>query len=150
MKTLLALSALFLPFDCVAQSAPLKGANTIVIQTRDSASVALRKLTQSLISTGSIPDNADAKLGYITTRATKIGNTVNPAMLTINGVVSDAYPAVVTLTGMFTYSFMDGPPISAKTSFAGGENGPSKRCFRQMEKAAKAYEGAQEIRYEVR
>ncbi|MBC6988930.1 hypothetical protein [Hymenobacter sp. BT491] len=144
MKNLLALLAILLcslgvRAQSVPATQPFKGANTIVIQTQDSARVALKKFAQCLIQSGNLPESAQSNMGFITSRPTPVGNSVNTTTLTINGAVSEAYPATLTLTGPITYGFMDSKPLSGKATFDGAENAPRKKAFREMERVARLY-----------
>jgi hypothetical protein len=143
MKYLLCLSLLgsLLGRPALAQTeapAPFRGANTIVVYTRDSAAVALQKMARLLVVDGYALGQNDPALGYFTTVGKAVGQ-VTPATYTYR-VVALPGPAGTALRVSGEYTIPVGPrTISESMFWVKGNLLHAKQCFSAVERVALAY-----------
>ncbi|TGE05553.1 hypothetical protein [Hymenobacter fodinae] len=146
MKRLVILSALLASTGIVAKQTPLtvnskepfKGANIIVIQAPDSASVALQKFARVLVEQGFSVDKLDLKIGYLTTAPRPYGQ-ISPAEYTYRAVVSPSTTgSTLAVTGSYTV-VVGLRKMSEDMFWAKGNLTQGKQCFTTIEKATKAY-----------
>ena len=145
MKSLLLVALLVASVCATAQTtpAPFKGANIILIQTPDSANVALKKMASAFVVSGFVPEKLDTELRYLTTRPKTFGKTT-PAVFAYK-VLARRTPGggtTLEITGDCTVQ-VDAQPVvtSMQWNKSTTPTQQNKVCFNEAEKAAKAYLG---------
>lgn len=151
MKTLaLALGMLFgsmvanaqkAPAAGVESAAPFKGANALIVHTRDSASVAYNNLAQSLLASGYSLEKTDKALGFIATTS-RPAPRYNMMYACRFFIKPNKNGSDIQATGVFTL-----PGAAAVSAAMAGEDaieyrgGPASTfmiCWQAMQKAATA------------
>jgi hypothetical protein len=150
MRHFVLLAALLLARAAAAQTVPapgaeaampFKGANTIVVHTPDSATVALQKLGRLMVVQGYTMDKFDAALGYLATKGKPVGQ-LTPAVYSYTAVaMKEAGATALYIKG--TYAFPVGARTLTESMFWTKGNLPhAKQCFSAVEKVALAYPAA--------
>jgi len=144
MKTLLLVALLASSICATAQTAPapFKGANIILIQTPDSANVALKKMASAFVVSGFMPEKLDTELHSLTTQPKTFGKTT-PAVFAYK-VMARRTPGggtTLEITGDCTVQVGLQPVVSSMQWYKGTPTQQNKVCFNEAEKAAKAYLG---------
>lgn len=145
-KIVLALLVSVFSLGASAQTVPpVKGANTIIIQTTDSASAALKKMARYFVTRGYTIDKIDSELGYFTTAAMRFANNT-PASYRLKVVASESNPAKLSLTGSYAHASRYG---STSEYMVFEEKQTYRRyTFLLADEAAKLYTGGV-LSYEV-
>jgi hypothetical protein len=125
---------------------PFKKANTIIIHTTDSTTVAYKKIAGVLLGAGYTLDRADKELGFMNTkpRPTSTKNAVH----TIRVAILPAQSGVdIQLKSSFaTPTLAAISPIMAgdmETDFRGMKGSPIMASWDEMQKVAVLYSGGQ-------
>lgn len=151
MKTLLLLGVCFLltvPVLGQGQAQVFKGANTILVQTSDSANTALTKMARLFVQQGFTIDKLDQSLGYLTTTGKTYGQ-ISPAVFTYKVVAQpSASGTVLVVTG--EYIVQAGlRSITSPMHWYKGNLTQDKQCFLHAQEVANAYSGAS-VSYAIR
>lgn len=115
---------------------PLHKANTIIIQTPDSATMALRKLATAFVAQGYTVDKLDAQFYTLLMAPKAMDNTYHP-VLTIRATAQPGGNSLVKLMADYKVDYGN-THFSAKAEYAGSESGNNKTAFREMQQAARA------------
>lgn len=144
MKALLFAGLLALPAARSAQAQswhpkPKARDNLILIQTADSATLALRKLGQVFGAQGFTIDKLDETLLTLTLAPKTLPLSYHP-VLYIGARADRSASSNLTLRADYRAASR-GIRVGSPAEYVGGESGITKTCFRMLEKAALAYPG---------
>ncbi|WP_152981508.1 hypothetical protein [Hymenobacter sp. AT01-02] len=124
----------------------MKGTNTIVIQTTDSANVALKEIARSMVLAGYSVKSLDNDLGYMVIEHNIVGGgiTTNNTAFVFKAVASPAVAGtLLTLTGDAEIVYNNVNRMTEHMFWAKSNLTWGKQCFTVAEEIAKGYQGAQ-------
>ncbi|MGY2133657.1 hypothetical protein ACW9KT_15615 [Hymenobacter sp. HD11105] len=149
MKLLALLFALLCSFASLAQTnqtAPFKGANVIVIQTSDSAHIALKKLTVAFAEHDYVIEPSNSEIIALTSKPRSLPGNAMPVVT----VMATATQGGIAIRSQYTVTMLGAGTSTGTGQYTGCEKCPNKLVFREGETVAKSYPSAQGIRYEKR
>lgn len=142
VKSLIAALLICFAFVAHGQAAkPMLKANTVVIQTPDSAAVALRKLAQAFVAQGYTVDKLDTQFLTLLLAPKILAVKYSPAF-TVRASATAGSKSTLRLTGEYKATAGDVPLMNI-AQYEGTEWGLNSRCFRAMEKVALTYPAGQ-------
>lgn len=145
MKALLltlALSAQFLTAHGQAPQAKPKAKDSLVlIQTTDSAVVALKKVATIFVTQGYTVEKLDTQFLTLTL-APKTLTIKNNPMLSVRASASKGANSILTLTGEYK-AMLGEVALNGLAKFEGVEWGLNSKCFRAIESIALTYPSGQ-------
>jgi hypothetical protein len=127
-------SAAFAQIPTVAT--PFKGANTVCVQTPDSAVQALRKLATILVAQGYTIAKVDTE--YLTLRTDPRTTPGYSTLLTLKATASPGAASLLAISGEMVVNTMN---YTANNTMQYGGSGFWKATFQEAESAARKYPG---------
>jgi hypothetical protein len=117
--------------------APFKSANTLVIHTSDSSSVALKKIAKALVTAGIEPDKLEPEIGYLTAKGQSSGS-MTPAVFNYK-IVASSEPGGTALTISGTCTTRASFTHTIEVPMVWGASGNAKKCFALIEPVVLSY-----------
>ncbi len=124
-----------------AQAQPKKGDNLVLIQTPDSAGVALKKLVQAFVVQGYTVEKYDGQFYTLTLAPKTLLSTFSPILLARASATNGA-KSTLRLSGEYRAVVMN-HPLNDVVEMKGSEKGIPTSGFRALEKVALTYPGGQ-------
>jgi hypothetical protein len=138
MKSLLLSVCLLLSLGASAQSAkPASKDNTVLIQTPDSASTALRKLAAAFTQRGYTVSKLDTEFLTLTLEPKLVAHKTSPT-LAVRAIASPGAFATLRMAGEYQVVIFN-QPLREAVYFSGNNNSCNAACFRELQRAAAAY-----------
>ena len=138
MKTLFCLCLFFCTFRVAGQTAkPPHQATVVVVQTPDSAAVALRKLATIFVAQGYTVERLDNTF-FTLTLAPKLVKNIYQPMLSVKAVASAGGSSTVRVSGVWQ-ALVLGAPLTKAASYEGSASGTNRSTFAELQQAANAY-----------
>lgn len=122
-----------------AQSQPQKGDNIILVQTQDSATVALKKLGQLFVAQGFTVERYEPQLNSLVLSPKTLPSTLSPTLLA-RATASSGPNSTLRLFGEYQVRVL-GKPVNDIVEIKGSEKGVPISGYRALQKVAIAYPG---------
>jgi hypothetical protein len=125
----------FLPVHAQDARPPVKS-SIVVVQTPDSAAVALRKVATALVAQGYTVDKLDTQFCTLLMAPKAMAQQYNP-VLTVRAAASPGTNSVIKISGDYKVDYGN-THFTTRAEYAGSETGNNKTAFRELQKAAVA------------
>jgi hypothetical protein len=116
---------------------PTPKANAVVIQTPDSAAVALRHLAQAFVAQGYAVDKLDTQFLTLTLAPKTLSGNYSP-VITIRANASQGVNSTVRIMGDYRAN-AGAIQVAGRAQYVGSTTGTNKIAFSELQKAAFAY-----------
>jgi hypothetical protein len=139
MKTFLVFCLLACGLRAAGQVSPTppKRANAVLVQTPDSAAVALRRFATALVSQGYVIEKLDAQFLTLITAPRVIEGQCMQRLI-VRAVAAAGPNSGLCISGDYTATIL-GQPYSGIAQYSGENKGCNTSSFRALERAARAY-----------